>query len=152
MPPSSSLVAATIVALAAFGVASVAATAAEPTSRTRYLVGDLRVTEPRLVPSPDGRWATASVLIENRGKSTDTLLEASVDGVPRTTVAPGPQVIGPGGKVEMGPQGPHLTLDGAETPFKEGDQVRGVLRFERAGPLQVEFRVVDAAEALESAP
>lgn len=157
MPTSSSLAAVAILTFAGHPAGPapfvrVAAAVADTDSPTRYLVGDLRVTHPRLLPSSDGRQAAAFVLIENRGKSTDTLVEASVEGVPRTTVAPGPQTIGPDGKVEMGPQGPHLVLDGAAAPFKEGDHVRGVLRFERAGPLRVEFRVVDAAEPPDPAP
>lgn len=153
-PSSLALVAALALAGHAPGSASRAArvvTVADQESR--YLVGDLRVTRPQLLPAPDGvRPAFAFVRIENRGKSTDTLVEASVDGVPHTTVAPGPLALGPNGDVIMEVDGPHLVLDGAATPFKKGDRVKGVLRFERGGPLPVEFRVLGAAERPDPKP
>ncbi len=120
---------------------------AEPDADVRYLVGDLRVTHVRLQPSPEaGSPAVAFVQVENRGKSTDTLVEVSVDGVPRATIVPGPQIVGPKGEIDMTPEGAHFALDGAVAPFKEGDHVRGMLRFERAGPVPVDFTVVGAGE------
>ena len=160
MPTPSSLAMVAALALTGLGHApgpssraALVAPVAAPESRTRDLVGDLRVTHAHLLPAPDGgRPASAFVQIENRGKSTDTLVEASVDGVPHTTVAPGPLALGPNAEVTMGVDGPHLVLEGAATPFKDGDHVRGVLRFERGGPLPGEFRILGAAEPPEPKP
>jgi copper(I)-binding protein len=50
-----------------------------------------------------------------------------------------------GGRYELKPGGPHLMLVDIKGPLKEGERVRLVLRFERAGEVEVEAPVVRAA-------
>ncbi len=49
--------------------------------------------------------------------------------------------IGPGKTVKLKPGGYHVMLIGLKQPIKQGDPVKGTLRFERAGPVAIEFQV-----------
>lgn len=120
---------------------------------TRYLVGNLRVVRLRLqLPAAPGAPAAVLAEIDNRSRMPDTLVSATADGAGRLTVAPGPLAIGPDAKVDMSPDGPHVAVDGPSPSWKAGDTVPGVLVFERAGPLAVEFKVVAAADPAPAQP
>ncbi len=119
---------------------------ADPLGATRYLVGGLRVTRPRL-DLPDGSDARAivTVQIENRSRMPDALVGATVEGAGTTSVQPGPLALPPDGTVDLTPDGPHVAVDGPGPSWKVGDVIKGVLLFDRAGPLAIEFIVAEAA-------
>jgi hypothetical protein len=54
---------------------------------------------------------------------------------------PGGIVIPAGGTVELKRGGLHVMFMGVATPFKEGDKIKAVLTFEKAGDIAVEFAV-----------
>lgn len=154
MPSLSSAVAVAVTILAGQGGASSLppgiriASAADADTSTRYLVGNLRVVRPRLqLPAGPGGPVVALAEIDNRSRMPDTLVSATADDAASLTVAPGPLAIGPDAKVDMTPDGPHVAVNGPAPSWKVGDTVPGVLLFDRAGPLAVEFRVVAAGSA-----
>ncbi len=49
--------------------------------------------------------------------------------------------IKPGQKVELKPGGFHVMFLDLKSPMKEGDKVKGTLVFQRAGTIEVEFKV-----------
>jgi copper(I)-binding protein len=49
--------------------------------------------------------------------------------------------IGPGQKVELKPGGYHIMFMDLRAPFKQGDKLKAQLRFEKAGTVDVEFKV-----------
>ena len=50
----------------------------------------------------------------------------------------------PGATVELKPGGLHVMFMGIKAPFREGESVKAVLTFEKAGDIEVEFKI-DAA-------
>jgi copper(I)-binding protein len=50
-----------------------------------------------------------------------------------------------GGSFELKPSGAHLMFVDIKRPFKEGDRIPATLRFEKAGEVKVEFRVMRSA-------
>ena len=50
-----------------------------------------------------------------------------------------------GGSFELKPGGAHLMFVGIKRPFKEGDRIPALLRFEKAGEVKVEFEVLRSA-------
>jgi copper(I)-binding protein len=55
--------------------------------------------------------------------------------------------IAPKATVSLGPGSYHLMFDGLKQPFKAGDQVRAVLRFQHAGAVPIVFDVGDGPKA-----
>jgi copper(I)-binding protein len=49
--------------------------------------------------------------------------------------------IKPGETVELKPGGYHLMFVGLKAPFEKGKRVKGTLRFEKAGTVDVEYAV-----------
>jgi periplasmic copper chaperone A len=107
------------------------------------------------VPAQSG--SAAYLSIHNAGPDADRLLSISTPaaasasihstslagGVMRMRTA-GPQVIPPGGTLQMKPGGVHVMLMGLKAPLKAGQRLPLTLRFQRAGlvegsiPIQVQ--------------
>lgn len=49
--------------------------------------------------------------------------------------------VKPGQKVELNPSSYHIMFMGLREPLKQGETLKGQLRFEKAGPVDVEYRV-----------
>ena len=49
--------------------------------------------------------------------------------------------IKPGQKVQLNPSGYHVMFTGLREPLKQGDTLKGQLRFEKAGTVDIEYRV-----------
>ena len=49
--------------------------------------------------------------------------------------------IAPGSKVEFKPGGYHIMFLELKQPLKQDERVKGTLTFEKAGPVEVEFKV-----------
>jgi len=50
-------------------------------------------------------------------------------------------VIKPGQSVELAPSGLHVMFMDLKQPLKQGETVKATLAFEKAGPLEVVFKV-----------
>jgi copper(I)-binding protein len=63
------------------------------------------------------------------------------DGVMTMRQQPRGVTVEPGKTVAFVPGGYHLMLMGLKGPLKDGDRVKAVLTFEKAGPVEVTFNV-----------
>ncbi len=103
----------------------------------------------REVP-PTSKMSAAYMVIENKGKEADRLVDASnnvseitelhetVEGRMRRVKA---IEIPAGGKVELKPGGLHIMLINLKKPLKEGDTVELTLKFEKSGEVKVQAPV-----------
>jgi copper(I)-binding protein len=55
--------------------------------------------------------------------------------------SPGGLEIKPGQKIELKPGGYHLMFMDLRDPLKQGEKLKGQLRFEKAGTVDVEYKV-----------
>jgi copper(I)-binding protein len=109
---------------------------------------------------PGANIAAGYMTIENKSASADRLVGASSplaakvethvtmrDGdIMKMREVKGYEVPAKG-RFELKPGGAHLMLVGIKHPFKDGDKVPLVLRFEKAGEVKVEMPVRSAAPA-----
>jgi hypothetical protein len=121
-----------------------------------YTIGDLAIGHPwTRATAPAAKVAGGYLTIENKGREADRLLSATFNGskvvevhemaveagVMRMRELPKGLEIGPGQKVELKPGGFHLMFIDLKASLKEGERVKGVLVFEKAGRIEVEFKV-----------
>jgi copper(I)-binding protein len=119
-------------------------------------VGDLTVTGPWTRATPRGaKVAGGYMKITNAGNAPDRLLggtgalvgrvevhEMSItDGIMRMRPLMNGLEIKPGESVELSPGGYHLMLMDLKQQLREGDTLSATLRFEKAGTVEVNFRV-----------
>ncbi len=119
-------------------------------------IGDLKIGHPWVLPAPAGAPTAAGYLtLTNRGKTADRLLGVDVaeatkveihhmimDGaIMRMRPVPDGIVVPPGQTVTLAPGGYHLMLIGPKRAFKVGEHLQGVLRFEHAGLVKIDFPV-----------
>ncbi len=103
----------------------------------------------REVP-PNSKMSAAYMVIENKGKEADKLVDASnnvseitelhetIEGRMRRVRAID---IPADGKVELKPGGLHVMLINLKKPLKEGDTVELTLKFEKSGEVKVQAPV-----------
>lgn len=141
-----------------------------------YTAGPIKVGQPWSRATPAGAKIGGGYLsIENTGAAPDRLVSVAVpfagrvemhemavkDGV--MTMRPLEQgvSIAPGRTVEFKPGGFHLMFMDLKQPLKQGEGVKGTLTFEKAGAVEVEFKVesigaraasTDAAKPGETKP
>jgi copper(I)-binding protein len=121
-------------------------------------VGSLSVAEPWTRATPGGAKVGGGYLkITNSGREADRLTGASlpqagrveihemttVDGVARMRPLDGLE-IKPGQTVELKPGGLHLMFMDLSSGLKAGESIKGTLTFEKAGAVDVTFRVAPA--------
>jgi periplasmic copper chaperone A len=121
-----------------------------------YRAGDLSIGHPwSRATAPAAQVGAGYLTIENRGAQPDRLISAafansaSVElhemamegGVMRMRELKDGIAIAPGQKVELKPGGLHLMFMGLKGGLKQGEGVKGALVFERAGRIEVEFKV-----------
>ncbi len=138
------------------GVRLIAAAAkAAPTSS--YKVGALLLEAPWIRATPGGaQVAGGYVKITNTGAEPDRLvggtfpLAAAVevhemgmtDGVMKMRSLPNGLEIKPGASVDLKPGGYHLMFQKLQSPLKEGQTIKGTLAFEKAGAVELEYKVM----------
>lgn len=141
-----------------------AAFLASAASAHDYKAGDLRIDHPWIRATPAGaRTAGGYAAITNNGKEPDRLIGGSVAGVEifeihemsmdnnvmKMRKLETPVEIKPGETFELKPGGFHLMMIGLKAPFKEGEKIKGTLVFEKAGTVEVEFKVEPAGAKIE---
>jgi copper(I)-binding protein len=142
------------VALLAFAVSATLAFAHE------YKLGNLEIAHPWAKATLAGQPVAGGFMkITNTGTEPDRLVKITTgvsdmtqihemkveDGIMKMGEIPGGIEVAPGATVELKPGGLHVMFMGIKTPFKEGDMVKATLTFEKAGTIDVEFKV-DAAK------
>lgn len=139
-------------ALSSLTVALFAATAALAHEAT---LGDLSIAHPWTYPTPNATTPAAVYLvIENNGAEDDRLIAVSSPMAQSASVhetmlegdmagmRPVEQVTIPAGDlVSFEPGGLHIMLGGLERALSEGERVPLMLRFEKAGSIEVEALV-----------
>lgn len=145
-------------------VAFLPALLAAPAAAQEMRAGDLTVQQPWTRAAGQGATGAGFLAISNRGAAADRLLSASSPAARAMELhtmirdgdvmrmRPVEAIDVPGGQtVTLRPGGLHLMLIGLSQPLREGESVPVVLRFERAGPVQVAL-TVQAAGSREPAP
>jgi hypothetical protein len=125
-------------------------------SAQEFKAGDIVVSHPWSRATPTGAKVGAGYfVIENRGKTPDRLLGGSVeaaasfeihdtvveDGVMRMRELKSLE-LAPGGSIEAKPGGRHVMFGGLLHPLAAGGKIRGLLQFEHAGGVEVEFDII----------
>jgi len=116
--------------------------------------GDLVITQPWSRATPTGAKVGAGYLtIRNSGQQPDRLIGVTMppagrvevhemaekDGVMTMRPMSGGVTIAPGQTVTLAPGGIHLMLLDLKAPITRGEQLQGVLEFEKAGKVTVPF-------------
>lgn len=124
-------------------------------SSHEYKAGDLTIQHPWSRATPPGAKVGGGYLtIINNGNSADRLVGGSAeistrfeihdmaveDGIMKMRPA-GPIEIAPGATLSLAPGGKHIMMVGLTQTPKEGDTIAGTLVFEKAGTVNVEFKV-----------
>ena len=121
-----------------------------------YDVGPLRIEQPWARATPKGAQVGGGyMIVRNRGSVADklTCVSAEVsarceihsmaekDGVLIMRPLPDGLEIKAGETVELKPGSFHVMFVELKTPLERGKPVKGVLKFEKAGPVNIEFQV-----------
>lgn len=140
----------------AFGALALVTILSAPAFSHDYKVGDLHIVHPFSRATPAGaKVAGGFMRITNTGKTSDRLIGGSAelanvfevhemsmkDGVMQMRALDKGLEIKPGETVELKPGGYHVMFIDIKKPFVEGEKIKGFLTFERAGRVEVEFKV-----------
>jgi copper(I)-binding protein len=121
-----------------------------------YKVGPLVIEAPWTRATPGGAQVGGAYLkITNTGAEADRLVGGSLpiaaavevhamsmtDGVMKMRKLETGLEIKPGQTVELKPGGYHLMFTGLRQALQQGQPVKGTLQFEKAGSVEVEYRV-----------
>ncbi len=121
-----------------------------------YTIGDLAIGRPWARATPGGAKVGGGYLsITNKGTAPDKLTggtlsladhvefhEMKMDGgVMQMRPIDGGVTISPGETVKFEPGGNHVMFMGLKEPLKQGDMVKGQLTFEKAGTVDVEYKI-----------
>jgi periplasmic copper chaperone A len=124
-------------------------------SSHEYKAGDLTIQHPWSRATPGGAKVGGGYLtVVNNGASADRLVGGSAqiaksfeihdmaveNGIMKMRPA-GPIDIPAGGTLTLAPGGKHIMMIGLSESLKEGDRITGTLVFEKAGTVDVEFKV-----------
>jgi len=123
----------------------------------QFKVKSIVIEQPWIRATPAGAEVAGGYMtISNTGSEPDRLIggvlpqaghfavhEMKMDGnVMQMREVEGGLEIKPGQKIELNPSsGYHVMFMGLREPLKQGDTVKGQLRFEKAGSIDIEYRV-----------
>lgn len=125
-----------------------------------YKLGALEIGHPWSRATPKSAPVGGGFLtVTNAGTTPDRLVSvtsdvsekveihemAIVDGVMKMRALDGGLAVPAGGKVELKPGGYHVMFIGLKAPLVAGGSFKGTLNFEKAGKVDVEFKVEDMA-------
>lgn len=132
------------------------AIATAPASAHEYKVGQLVIGHPWSRETPGGAKIGGGYLtVTNNGSEPDRLLggaiaiadhieihEMKMDGaVMQMRPLPDGIDIKPGETIKLAPGGYHMMFMDLKQPLKKGDAVKAELQFQKAGKVEVEFKV-----------
>ena len=122
----------------------------------QFKANSIVIEQPWTRATPGGaKVAGGYMTITNTGSEPDRLIggvlpqagrfelhEMKMDGnVMQMREVLGGLEIKPGQKVQLNPSGYHVMFTGLREPLKQGDTLKGQLRFEKAGSVDIEYRV-----------
>ena len=121
-----------------------------------YKLGNLEIAHPWAKATIQGAPVAGGFMkITNNGTAPDRLIKITADvadtiqihemkvedGIMMMGEVPGGLEIAPGATVELKPGGLHVMFMGIKAPFRDGETVKAVLTFEKAGDIAVEFKI-----------
>lgn len=121
-----------------------------------YKIGDLKIDHPWTRATPGGaKVAGGFMKITNTGNTPDRLIggtavpagifevhEMRMEGnVMKMRALEKGLEIKPGQTVELKPGGYHVMFIDLKSPLKEGETIKGTLVFEKAGTIEVEYKI-----------
>lgn len=133
-----------------------AAAAVEAVADKTYRIGPLVIEAPWTRATPGGAKVGGGYLkITNTGAEADRLIGGSLptatavevhemsltDGIMKMRKLDKGLEIAPGQTVELKPGGYHIMFTGLREGLKQGPPVKGTLVFEKAGTVEIEYRV-----------
>lgn len=137
-------------------LAAIALMLSTPAHAHEFKAGHLTIDHPWTRATPAGaKTAGGYVKITNHGKKPDRLIGGSAEGAGKVEVHEmkvennimkmrelrGGLVIEPGKTVELKPGSFHLMMMGLKAPYKKDHPIKGTLHFEKAGKVEVTFKV-----------
>lgn len=137
-------------------VAALTAALLSPAMAADYTVGSLKISQPWSRATPKGAAVGGGYMtITNTGTTPDRLIggvtgisssfevhEMSMDGgVMKMRMLANGLEIKPGETVTLKPGGYHVMFMGLKDQLKQGDTFKGTLQFEKAGKVEVEYKV-----------
>ena len=142
--------------LARFATIALAALVATAVHAQEYRLGSINIEVPWTRATPTGaKVAGGFMKITNTGKEPDRLIGGSalvagkfevhemamIDNVMKMRELEKGLEIKPGQSIELRPGSFHVMFMDLKGTLKEGDKVKGTLRFEKAGTIEVEYVV-----------
>lgn len=121
-----------------------------------YKAGSLEIAQPWARATPKGASVGGGYLkITNKGAAPDRLVSVKSDvaaqveihemamtgGMMKMRPLPNGLEIKPGETVEFKPSSYHIMFMKLKKPLQKGQNIKGTLTFEKAGPVEVEFSV-----------
>ena len=120
-----------------------------------YKAGSIEIVQPWSRATPKGaQTAVGYMTIKNNGTIPDRLIGGSVDVASRfqlhsmvmeNGIAKMRELtaieIKPGASIEFEPDSSHVMFVDLKRPLTKGDRISGVLQFEHAGKVQIEYEV-----------
>lgn len=137
-------------------VAACAALVMSPAFAHDYTVGTLKIDHPWARATPKGASVGGGYFkITNTGTAPDRLVSGTsgaskrfeihemsvVDGIMKMREMPKGIEIKPGETIEFKPGGYHVMFMDLNRPLTQGDEVKATLKFEKAGPVDVVFKI-----------
>ncbi|QIB32849.1 copper chaperone PCu(A)C [Ancylobacter pratisalsi] len=137
-------------------LAALALFVAQPAFAHGFKIGALEIGHPWARMTPAGAKVGGGYLsVTNKGTTPDTLVSATAevadhaeihemsvtDGVMKMRMLKDGVVIPAGGEIKLAPGGFHLMLIGLKQPLKQGETFKGTLTFEKAGTVDVVFKI-----------
>jgi copper(I)-binding protein len=131
-----------------------------------FKAGDLTIDHPWTRATPAGAKTAAGYLkITNHGQAADTLLGGTAEGAEKlelhemsvqNNIMKMRQLdagleIGPGETVELKPGSYHIMMVALKQPLQAGQSVKGALKFEKAGTVEVSFKVEPLGAKMDQA-
>lgn len=109
-----------------------------------YTVGPLQISHPWSPATPEGaKSAPGYLTVTNTGREPDRIISGSFIDAGHVVIPP--VVINPGTTVTLRPGGEHLTFTGLVGALEKGSTAQSILRFEKAGPVVLEFAIEGAS-------
>lgn len=139
---------------------AVALAMAIPAAAHDYRAGSLTIDHPVLrIASPVSKTGAGYLTITNRGKAADRLVSVVTSassradlhgtlqsgGVMQMRAQAGGVPVPAGATIRFAPGGLHVMFIGLKTPLREGQMLNARLVFEKAGPIDVQFKTETAA-------
>jgi len=136
--------------------AALAALLASPALAADYTAGSLKISTPWARATPKGAQVGGGYMtITNTGTAPDRLVggstgvssgfelhEMSMDGgVMKMRMLKDGLEIKPGETVALKPGGYHVMFMGLKDQLKQGDTFKGTLQFEKAGKVEIEYKI-----------